>query len=63
MEWNLDILDSRPTLDLCVLGLKSVEVLAKDRKSGLDIETSIKNSMKNPFCLDFSNEQKIKYFT
>ncbi len=63
MEWNLDILNSKPTLELCTLGLKSVENLAKDRKSGLDVETSFNNSKENPFCLDFSKEQKERYFT
>jgi len=61
MEWNLDILDFKPTVELCVLGLKAVESLSKDRKLGIDAKTCIEKSKNNPFSLDFSIEQKKKY--
>lgn len=62
MEWNFDILEHTPTIQLAVVGLKSVEDLAKLRKSGLTIDDSIQKSLKNKFCLDFSKKQK-KEFT
>lgn len=63
MGWKSDLLDPIPTIELNTLGLKSGEIVAKYRKSGLTYAQSIKKAVQSPYCLDFSVEQKTKYFS
>lgn len=63
MGWTVDILGPQPTIELNTLGLKVGEILAKNRLAGKTKFETEKDSLKEPFCLDFSNEQKNLYYS
>jgi len=58
MSWTIDILGSKPTIELNSLGLKVGEILAKNRLSGNSKLETERISLKSPFCLDFNQDQK-----
>lgn len=62
MGWTADILGPKISIELGSLGLKVGEIMARYRLSGCDVTTTIKKSLKHDICLDFSKEQKQKYF-
>lgn len=62
MSWTLDFLGPQPTLQLNALGLKVGELLAKHRLAGISQKESIKSSLENTVCLDFTKKQKTKFY-
>jgi len=61
MNWTLDNLGPRPTIELNSLGLKVGEILASNRLKGINIQKSEENALKSKFCLGFSEQQKKIY--
>lgn len=61
MGWTIDVLGPKPTIELNSLGLKVGEILAKNRPGKTKLETE-NISLKEQFCLDFSEQQKNQYY-
>jgi len=61
MGWTLDNLGSNPAIELNALGLKVGEILASNRREGLDPQKSEEKALQSQFCKGFSTEQQKKY--
>lgn len=61
MGWTADILGPAPTIESNALGLKVGELLAFNRLSGLGPREAELKALQSPFCLDFSDEQRLKH--
>ncbi len=61
MGMTLADLGPKPAIDLHTAGLKVGEIMARNRLKGLNFEETIQESLKNPICQHFSENQKKKY--
>lgn len=61
MNWTLDNLGPKPTIELNSLGLKVGEILASNRLKGMNPIESEENALKSNVCLGFSEHQKKIY--
>jgi len=62
MSVTTDYVGPRPVIDLHTAGLKVGSIMAEYRKKGLTIRETIEESCKDILCLDFSENQKKRYF-
>jgi hypothetical protein len=61
MGWTADLLGSKIIIESNTLGLKIGEILARLRLKGMSPREAELEAVKNPLCLDFSEQQRKKY--